>query len=152
MSGARPVKRSLTLRGHRTSVSLEDAFWTEFRRLAAADGRAVNALAAEIDAARGVETNLASAMRVWVLERMRGDAMGSDEPEVLDARGLLCPLPVLKAAKRMRALPPGGRLHLIADDPAAAVDVPHYCAESGNVLEREAPAEAGATLYVLRRD
>ena len=150
MRSARPVKRSLTLRGHRTSVSLEDAFWEEFRRLAASDGRAVNALAAEIDAARGVETNLASAIRVWVLERLR-EGTAVDEVETLDARGLLCPLPVLKAAKRLRAMAPGGRLHLIADDPAAAVDVPHYCAESGNVLEREAPAEAGATLYVIRR-
>ena len=76
MIGGRPVKRSLTLRGHRTSVSLEDAFWDEFRRLAEADGRAVNAVAAEIDAGRGVETNLASAMRVWVLERVRERADG----------------------------------------------------------------------------
>ena len=52
--------------------------------------------------------------------------------EDLDARGLLCPLPVLKAAKRMRALRPGDVLRLQADDPAAIVDVPHYCAESGN--------------------
>lgn len=50
----------------------------------------------------------------------------------LDALGLLCPLPVLKAAKRMRALAPGQVLRLQADDPAAVVDVPHYCAESGN--------------------
>ncbi len=50
----------------------------------------------------------------------------------LDALGLLCPLPVLKAAKRMRALEPGAILRLQADDPAAIVDVPHYCAESGN--------------------
>ncbi len=76
MTGARPVKRSLTLRGHRTSVSLEDAFWAEFRRLAAAEGRAVNALAAEIDAARELETNLASAMRVWVLEKVKERADG----------------------------------------------------------------------------
>lgn len=64
---ARPRKRSLTLRGHRTSVSLEDAFWTEFRRIAAARGRSVNDLAAEIDAARGTESGLASAIRVFVL-------------------------------------------------------------------------------------
>ncbi|MEM1065855.1 MAG: sulfurtransferase TusA family protein [Pseudomonadota bacterium] len=50
----------------------------------------------------------------------------------LDARGLLCPLPVLKAAKKMRGLAPGEVLRLQADDPAAIVDVPHYCAESGN--------------------
>lgn len=68
MSG-RPVKHSLTLNGHRTSVSLEDAFWTAFRAYAAADGRPINALAAEIDAARAPDVGLASAIRVWVLER-----------------------------------------------------------------------------------
>ena len=49
MSG-RPVKRSLTLRGHRTSVSLEDAFWQAFRDIAEERGQPLNALAAEIDA------------------------------------------------------------------------------------------------------
>jgi hypothetical protein len=43
---ARPRKRSLTLRGHRTSVSMEDAFWDEFRRIADARGQSVNELAA----------------------------------------------------------------------------------------------------------
>ena len=55
-----------------------------------------------------------------------------EHDEDLDALGLLCPLPVLKAAKRMRALAPGRVLRLQADDPAAIVDVPHYCRESGN--------------------
>lgn len=67
MSG-RPVKRSLTLRGHRTSVSLEEAFWEAFREAAHAEGLAVNALAQRIDEARG-DVGLASAIRVWVLER-----------------------------------------------------------------------------------
>jgi predicted DNA-binding ribbon-helix-helix protein len=62
------VKRSLTLHGHRTSVSLEDAFWREFRRLAEAEGVALNALAQRIDEGRG-PVGLASAIRVWVLER-----------------------------------------------------------------------------------
>lgn len=66
MSDGRPVKRSLTLRGHRTSVSLEDAFWQAFRAIAAARGRALNDLAAEIDEARG-DVGLASAIRVFVL-------------------------------------------------------------------------------------
>lgn len=68
----RPEKHSLTLRGHRTSVSLEPEFWTAFRRIAADDGRAINDLAAEIDAARQPETNLASAIRVFVLRRVMG--------------------------------------------------------------------------------
>ncbi|PYE85887.1 ribbon-helix-helix domain-containing protein [Pseudoroseicyclus aestuarii] len=62
----RPVKRSLTLQGHRTSVSLEEAFWQGFRASAAARGLPLNRLAAEIDAARG-EIGLASAIRVYVL-------------------------------------------------------------------------------------
>lgn len=52
----------------------------------------------------------------------------------LDTRGLLCPLPVLKAAKRLRSMDAGQTLHLLTDDPAAVVDVPHFCNESGNVL------------------
>jgi len=70
----RPVKRSLTLRGHRTSVSLEAAFWDEFRRLAAVQGKSVNALAAEIDAARTPPASLASAIRVWVLAEVKAGA------------------------------------------------------------------------------
>ena len=70
MSGP-PRKRSLTLKGHRTSVSLEDEFWVEFRRIAKEQGRALNDLAAEIDAGRAPDTGLASAIRVFVLETLR---------------------------------------------------------------------------------
>lgn len=63
----RPVKRSLTLQGHRTSVSLERVFWDQFRRLAEAEGLSVNALAARIDATRRPPASLASAIRVYVL-------------------------------------------------------------------------------------
>ncbi|WP_417719182.1 ribbon-helix-helix domain-containing protein [Salipiger sp.] len=70
MSG-RPVKRSLTLRGHRTSVSLEEEFWLEFRAIAKADGKPLNALAAEVDEHRGIEAGLASAIRVYVLQRVK---------------------------------------------------------------------------------
>jgi predicted DNA-binding ribbon-helix-helix protein len=68
---ARPRKRSLTLRGHRTSVSLEDAFWDEFRRIAATRGQSVNDLAAEIDAERIMTSGLASAIRVFVLSEVK---------------------------------------------------------------------------------
>ncbi len=64
---SRPVKRSLTLRGHRTSVSLEDEFWRAFRDIATEKGKPVNVLAAEIDADRGIESGLASAIRLYVL-------------------------------------------------------------------------------------
>ncbi|REC58517.1 aryl-sulfate sulfotransferase [Rhodosalinus sediminis] len=68
---ARPVKRSLTLRGHRTSVSLEEPFWQAFREIAAERGLTINALAAEIDTARGTDAGLASAIRVFVLDHYR---------------------------------------------------------------------------------
>lgn len=52
----------------------------------------------------------------------------------LDALGLLCPLPVLKARKRLMALAVGDVLVVTTDDPAAVVDMPHFCAESGHSL------------------
>ncbi|KIN64956.1 Arylsulfate sulfotransferase-like protein [Sulfitobacter noctilucicola] len=68
---ARPVKHSVTLRGHRTSVSLEDEFWIEFRKLAAAQSKPINALVAEIDEDRGLDMGLASAIRLYVLRALR---------------------------------------------------------------------------------
>ncbi|WP_170330017.1 ribbon-helix-helix domain-containing protein [Ruegeria arenilitoris] len=70
MSG-RPVKRSLTLKGHRTSVSLEDEFWQAFRDIAKSKETAINALAAEIDVERDPEVGLASAIRVFILDWYR---------------------------------------------------------------------------------
>lgn len=70
----RPVKRSLTLRGHRTSVSLEEEFWAAFRQLAAHEGKPINQLAAEIDERRGVACGLASAIRLYVLKSLQRNA------------------------------------------------------------------------------
>ncbi len=69
---ARPVKHSLTLKGHRTSVSLEDDFWHAFRDISEEKGKSINELAAEIDADRGLDMGLASAIRVFVLNHYRG--------------------------------------------------------------------------------
>jgi tRNA 2-thiouridine synthesizing protein A len=52
----------------------------------------------------------------------------------LDALGLLCPLPVLKARKRLSALASGDVLEVLTDDPAAVIDIPHYCHEAGHEL------------------
>lgn len=68
---ARPVKRSLTLHGHRTSVSLEGAFWDAFRAIAAQRNITLNQQAAEIDDARAADEGLASAIRVFVLDHYR---------------------------------------------------------------------------------
>lgn len=59
---------------------------------------------------------------------------GMDRTETIDARGLLCPLPVLKLRKRLKPVANGHCIDLLADDPAAVVDVPHFCAESGHEL------------------
>lgn len=67
----RPVKHSLTLRGHRTSVSLEAEFWHAFRQIADDSNKTINALAIEIDEARTNDAGLASAIRVYVLNHYR---------------------------------------------------------------------------------
>jgi len=69
----RPRKHSLTLKGHRTSVSLEDPFWQAFQRIANERGLALNELAAEIDARRGIDAGLASSIRLYVLEYLTRD-------------------------------------------------------------------------------
>lgn len=66
----RPKKHSLTLRGHRTSVSLEDPFWKAFCKIAKEECKGINQLAAEIDETRGTDCGLASAIRLYVLERL----------------------------------------------------------------------------------
>ncbi len=63
-------KRSLTIAGHRTSISLEDAFWTGLRNIAGRRHSSLAALVAEIDRARGA-ANLSSAIRIFVLEQSR---------------------------------------------------------------------------------
>lgn len=68
----------------------------------------------------------------------------------VDAVGLLCPLPVLKARKRLQGLKSGQVLSLLADDPAAVIDVPHFCSEAGHDLI--ASEEAGsARRYLIRK-
>ncbi|KPU84246.1 arylsulfate sulfotransferase [Marinosulfonomonas sp. PRT-SC04] len=68
---ARPKKHSLTLKGHRTSVSLENEFWDAFREISNEKGLPINVLAAQIDADRGMDAGLASAIRIYVLQHYR---------------------------------------------------------------------------------
>ena len=70
--------------------------------------------------------------------------------DTLDARGLLCPLPVLKLRKRLKSLDSGAVIAMQADDPAALVDVPHFCAESGHELVSTIDAD-GAQTYTIRK-
>jgi predicted DNA-binding ribbon-helix-helix protein len=71
-----PVKRSVEIAGHRTSISLEPLFWDMLRDAAQAEGVPLNALVARIDAARiGAESppGLAGAVRLWLVARLRGE-------------------------------------------------------------------------------
>jgi len=61
------VKRSFTLAGHRTSVALEREFWEVLEMIAAARRRTMASLVAEVDAGRGAERPLASALRIFAL-------------------------------------------------------------------------------------
>lgn len=68
-----PIKRSVTIAGHETSISLEPIFWDALRTAAQAEGLPVNALIAQIDATRIAQDappNLASAIRVWLYARL----------------------------------------------------------------------------------
>lgn len=68
----------------------------------------------------------------------------------LDLSGLLCPLPVLKAKKRLAGLRSGDILTVIATDPMSAIDMPHFCNEQGHVLLAQRQ-EDGIFIYRIRR-
>jgi len=70
--------------------------------------------------------------------------------ETIDARGLLCPLPVLKLRKRLKPVAAGACVDLLADDPAAVIDVPHFCTESGNRLVSVSEAD-GHQIYRVQK-
>lgn len=70
--------------------------------------------------------------------------------EKLDATHLLCPLPVLKARKRLKSLADGALLEVRCDDPAAVIDVPHFCNEGGHALV-EMREDDGVQVYLIRK-
>ena len=77
--------------------------------------------------------------------------MTENHPEtVLDLSGLLCPLPVLKARKRLEAMPAGAILKVIATDPMSAIDMPHFCNEQGHTLLDQAK-DGEALIFRIRR-
>ena len=68
----------------------------------------------------------------------------------LDATGLLCPLPVLKLQKIIKSVEKKERIRLITDDPAAVIDVPHFCNEQGHHLI-EIFDQNGCNLFLIER-
>jgi tRNA 2-thiouridine synthesizing protein A len=91
-------------------------------------------------------------LRAWTATSPGGytGAMSGWDAE-LDARGLLCPLPVLKARKRLKALASGSILRVVADDPAALVDIPHFCSEAGHSLVGQRDLGHPAYEYLIRK-
>ena len=73
-----------------------------------------------------------------------------DNNNILDATGLLCPLPVLKVRKRLKGLASGTTLQVMADDPAALIDMPHFCAEAGHELVSQ-DLDGDVQTYVIRK-
>lgn len=84
LQATRPVKRSFSLAGHRTSISLETAFWDALREAAKAEGITLAALVVQIDRERG-GAGLSGAVRVWVLDYWRGRALGGGKAEPVAA-------------------------------------------------------------------
>ena len=72
------VKRSIIIGGHKTSVSLEDAFWSDLKEIAHSQGATLSKLVAQIDDTRQ-QGNLSSAIRLYVLEQIR--THGKDDPK-----------------------------------------------------------------------
>lgn len=70
-----------------------------------------------------------------------GSSSLTTEPETIDARGLKCPLPVLKMEKRLASLPPGAALVVLATDPMAKVDIPLYCRQHGHACTVSSEAD-----------
>lgn len=68
----------------------------------------------------------------------------------LDARGMACPLPVLKARKRLMEMAPGALLEVAATDPVAIIDLPHFCAQAGHDFLGKR-SDGPVTYYLIRR-
>ena len=79
---------------------------------------------------------------------MKGRPMDWDAE--VDCAGLLCPLPVLRARKRLLAMDEGQVLRVIATDKMAAIDLPHFCAEAGHHYLGATDIDGGSA-YLIRR-
>jgi len=72
--------------------------------------------------------------------------------KILDATGLLCPLPVLKLRKHLKSMKIGDIVVILANDPAAAIDIPHFCNEVGHTLISQEATRSDATEYQIRKE
>ena len=75
--------------------------------------------------------------------------MSSDEI-LVDARGHRCPVPTLRLRRALEAAPSGGRVRLLADDPLARIDVPHFAAQAGATVLEQAEADGALSFLVAK--
>ena len=70
----------------------------------------------------------------------------------LDTTGLLCPLPVLKLKKRIKNINKGEVIKIFTDDPAAELDIPHFCSETNNKIlkKKQEKDNSGFTFYIMK--
>jgi len=72
--------------------------------------------------------------------------------KILDTTGLLCPLPVLKLRKHLKSMNIGDVVAVLADDPAATIDIPHFCNETGHALITRKSTGSCVTEYQVRKE
>ena len=75
-----------------------------------------------------------------------------DIKDELDTTGLLCPLPVLKLKKRIKNINKGEVIKIFTDDPAAELDIPHFCNETNNNIlkKKQEKDNSGFTFYIMK--
>ncbi len=77
--------------------------------------------------------------------------MAPDAPALtIDARGHRCPVPTLKLRRALEGVESGASIRLIADDPMARIDVPHFASQAGHALEDQSEAD-GAVSFLIRK-
>jgi tRNA 2-thiouridine synthesizing protein A len=72
------------------------------------------------------------------------------DPLEIDVRGHRCPAPTLRLRRALEGLPPGARVRLIANDPMARIDVPHFAAQAGHVVV-ETREDAGVLTFIVEK-
>ena len=81
---------------------------------------------------------------------MSASSAKDDAAELYDLKGLKCPLPVLKARRRLEGMAPGAALWVETTDPLAVIDIPHFCREHGHLLEATEAGE-GCHRFLIRK-
>ena len=82
---------------------------------------------------------------------MHGADLQNDAMQIIDARGHRCPVPTLKLQKALAAVAPGDEVRLIADDPMARIDVPHFAGGAGHEILATEDQDAGAVAFTVRK-